>query len=213
MEPLLVAASAAADAQPIALSSSSASSNIRSWLPAKAQLSMKSRLFSKNVLRSKDVWAAGATPTYGSMVVYALLFVGACSLVYLLLFKPSNATNGKPLWQLSTMLADDATINRLDNQLDSDEYEDEEGSSRSSGFLANSKERLALRKMLGRNDHTLTRRSSIVRITSSDPTSSLCDHPMQVDLEPPTRRSFWPAPASANTAPSDSSTSQMAVTA
>ncbi|CDR88353.1 uncharacterized protein SPSC_04180 [Sporisorium scitamineum] len=201
MEAVSVAASAAARAQPIAPSSSSASSNIRSWLPAKAQLSMKNRLFSKNILRSKDMWA-GATSTWKSTFVLAVLVVGACYLVYLLLLRPSSATNGKPLWQLSTMLADDATINRLDNELDSDEYEHEEQSSRSSGFLANSKERLALRKMLGRNDQ----RSGIVRITSSDPTSSLCERPMQVDLEPPTRRSFWPAPASSNTPPSDSST-------
>ncbi|CBQ73540.1 conserved hypothetical protein [Sporisorium reilianum SRZ2] len=199
-----VPASAAARVQPVAPSPSPAP--IRSWLPAKAQLSMKNRLFSKNILRSKDVWAR-ATATWKSTFASAVLVAGTCYLVYLLVLRPAGVTNGKPLWQISTMLADDAAINRLDNELDSDEYEDEEESSRSAGFLANSKERLALRKMLGRNDPTLSKRSSIVRITSSDPTSSLCEHPMQVDLDPPTRRSFWPAPAS------DSSTPNSPVTA
>lgn len=177
------------------------------WLPAKAQLSMKSRLFSKNILYSRDLWA-GCTATWTSTCVFVSLVAAAVFVAYLL-FLRSTVSQGssqqmKPLWQLSAMLTDDATINFLDNELDSDEYEDEQDESRSSGFLARSKERLALRRMLNRNEQGLIKRSSIVRITSSDPTSSLCENPIQVDLEPTTRRSFWPAPVS-NTPPSEPS--------
>ncbi|KAJ1018980.1 hypothetical protein NDA16_004783 [Ustilago loliicola] len=178
--------------------------NVRSWLPARARFSIKNRLFSKNILYSRDIWARG-TATWSSTCIFAGLISALAFFAYIYFVK-ANVSQGssnqtKPLWQLSSMLADDATINRLDTELDSDEYEDEQQSSRSSGFLANSKERLALRRMLGRNEN---KRSSIVRIVSSDPTSNLCENPMQVDLEPTTKRSFWPAPVS-NTPPSDSS--------
>ncbi|SPO26616.1 uncharacterized protein UTRI_03907_B [Ustilago trichophora] len=178
--------------------------NPRGWLPAKAQLSIKSRLFSKNILYSRDLWARG-TATWSSTLIFAVLLALIAYILFLwLTVAHGSSAQTKPLWQLSTMLADDATINRLDTELDSDEYEDEQDSSRSTGFLASSKEREVLRRMLGRNEHGLTKRSSIVRITSSDPTSSLCENPMQVDLEPSTRRSFWPAPLT-NSTPSDSS--------
>ncbi|SPO26318.1 uncharacterized protein UTRI_03907 [Ustilago trichophora] len=186
--------------------------NPRGWLPAKAQLSIKSRLFSKNILYSRDLWARG-TATWTSTFIFAALLILIAYILYLwLTVAHGSLAQTKPLWQLSTMLADDATINRLDAELDSDEYEDEEDSSRSAGFLASSKEREVLRRMLGRNEHGLTKRSSIVRITSSDPTSSLCENPMQFDLESTTRRSFWPAPVT-NTTPSDSSVPNSPTTA
>ena len=185
---------------------------LRGWLPGKAQLNMKSRLFSKNILYSRDIWARG-TATWTSTCLFAgFLALTAYVLLLALTVARGSSEQTKPLRQLSTMLADDATINRLDHEIDSDEYEDEEQSQRSSGFLASSKEREVLRKMLARNEHGLSKRSSIVRITSSDPTSTLCENPMQVDLEPNTRRSFWPAPVS-NTPPSDSSNPNSPTTA
>lgn len=179
-------------------------SHIQTWLPVKVQLSMRNRLFSKNIFRTRDIWNRGTT-SYKAAFVSALVVAAACYLVYGLLHRLSSH-QAKPFRPHATVLVEDDTTNRLDNQLDSDEYEyeDEEESSRSFGFLANSKDRLVLRKMLGRSDPTLSRRPSIVRIVSSDPSSSLCERPMHVDLEPPTRRSFWPAPVS-HSPPSDSS--------
>lgn len=155
-----------------------------------------------NIPYTRDIWAR-ATATRVSACLSAAFVLALWYVAYHALVGTRASSRGaKPLWQLSTMLADDASIDRLDTELDSDEYEDEH-ESRASGFLANARERHALRRMLARNEG---KRSSIVRITSSDPSSSLSDHPMQVDLEPPTRRSFWPAPAS-STPPSDSAAS------
>ncbi|GAC95211.1 hypothetical protein PHSY_002786 [Pseudozyma hubeiensis SY62] len=174
----------------------------RGWLPLKSQLGMKHRLFSKNILGTGDIWSRG-TATWTSSFASAVLIAAVFCFIYLVFFT-TGAGQSNTISRLRN-ISDRAHSESLDKDLDSDEYEDEDDSTRSSGFLVSSKERLALRKMLGRNDHTLSKRSSIVRITSSDPTSSLCEHPMQVDLEPPTRRSFWPAPVS-HTSPSESST-------
>lgn len=155
-----------------------------------------------NIFYTRDIWAR-ATATRVSACLSAAFVLALWYVAYHALVGTRASSRGaKPLWQLSTMLADDANIDRLDTELDSDEYEDEH-ESRASGFLANARERHALRRMLARSEG---KRSSIVRITSSDPSSSLSDHPMQVDLEPPTRRSFWPAPPS-STPPSDSAAS------
>lgn len=184
----------------------------RAWLPAKAQLGIKRRLFSKNILRSGDLWARG-TATWTSTIICAALFIVASYLVYLRLASgQSSPRQRRPIWKLASVLADQNRSNQLDDDLNGDEYEDEEESARSGGFLASSRERQTLRKIFGKQDHTLNKRSSIVRIVSSDPTSTLSEHPMQVDLEPNTRRSFWPAPsplsgssdsASSLTSPSD----------
>lgn len=187
----------------LAAAAPTSTSRQRAWLPLKPQLGMKHRLFSKNILGTGDIWSRG-TATWTSSFASAVLIAAVFCFVYLVFLTPSTAQSD-PISRLRNVFSDHAHADRLDNDLDSDEYEDEDDSTRSSGFLASSKERLALRKMLGRNDHALSKRSSIVRITSSDPTSSLCEHPMQVDLEPPTRRSFWPAPVS-HTPPSGSST-------
>ncbi|KAF6767576.1 hypothetical protein PSEUBRA_005916 [Kalmanozyma brasiliensis GHG001] len=170
-------------------------SEAHEWLSEKAQLSAKNGSLPKTALLRGSVWAK-ITAVMRSAFIFSLS-MGAIYFVYVLFLSP-QASQRKPVLQLDTALADTSAPSGLD----SDDYEDEDDSSPASGFLGNSKERLALRNLLGRSDHN--KRSSIVRITSSDPTSSLCEHPMQVDLEPNARRSFWPAPAS-NASPSDSS--------
>lgn len=73
---------------------------------------------------------------------------------------------------------------------DEDDSELEQESYRLNGFVAGGKERQALRRMLGKN---ASKRASVIRIVSSDPTSALCDNPMQLELDPTGRRTFWPS--------------------
>lgn len=149
----------------------------RAWLPAKAPLNPRGRLFSKNILWSRDILDR-FTSTWTSSVFFILLLGAATYLAY------------------QALLRNAAPITSRSKGAEADVGGAEQPGKRG-GFLAGARERQALRRMLGR-EHVLTKRSSIVRITSSDPTSTLSERPMQVDLEPNTRRSFWPAPSTSS---------------
>nr|CDI53976.1 putative protein [Melanopsichium pennsylvanicum 4] len=204
--------SAATPTAAAAAANAAATSTLRAWLPHKHFFGFKTRLFSKNILYTRDIFSHLTSSWTSTCISSGLLFLLSYFLYLRLAVSSGSTAQTKPLWQLSVMLAAGATVSRLDTELDSDEYEDDDSPDRSrssSGFLASSKERESLRRILARDNN---KRSSIVRITSSDPSSVLSESPMQVDLEPSTKRSFWPAPVS-NASPSDSNNPNSTLTA
>ncbi|PWN50123.1 hypothetical protein IE53DRAFT_110211 [Violaceomyces palustris] len=115
------------------------------------------------------------------MITFALLF---SYIALRRMVRSGSSKQIRSLWQISTDLAQDNMIDYSELDLESDEYESEdEDDSSVTGLSSDTKMSHALRRALRKDHNSVSKRSSLIMITSSDPLSSLSTRPIQIELE------------------------------
>ncbi|EPQ25899.1 uncharacterized protein PFL1_06572 [Pseudozyma flocculosa PF-1] len=179
-----------------ASSSSSASSISNAAMPA--------------ALSPARMWRASLESSWSFVLLAASLILASLFAFYWFLrfnLSQGSSKQTNSLWQLSNDLNADSNISYGEVELDSDEYEAEAEADAAAGgkrpcYLGGHRARAGLRRLVGRDPTAGTfaagiaaaskRSSSVIRIVSSDPTSNLCDNPLQLELEPQ-RRTLIPS--------------------